>query len=85
MNDALCNEVVLGNKYGYANTDTVFIGRAISFSKTRVTLVTLSRRMFRYGKEDNSMLDRYPPAPTVSVWSHHLFPIAEKNTNDTND
>lgn len=82
MNDALGNEVILGKKYGYSAKDTVFVGVAVNFTRTQVTLATISRRAFRYGKEDLEWHKRYPPAPTCSVPSFHLFPIVEEITND---
>lgn len=75
MKDALGNEVVLGQKYGYSTTDTVFVGVAEHFTATRVTLLTVNRRMFIYGTEDLTWLEKYPPARTVSVASYHLFPV----------
>jgi hypothetical protein len=78
MNDALGNEVVLGQKYGYSAKDTVFIGRAVGFTKTRVTLETFKRRCFRYGEEDLTWHLRYPPAATTSIPAWHLFPVPDQ-------
>jgi hypothetical protein len=77
MNDALGNEIVIGQKYGYSAKDTVFVGTAVNFTATRVTLETIKRRFFRYGKEDVTWHERYPAAKTTSVPSFHLFPIKD--------
>lgn len=77
MTDALGNEIVIGQKYGYSAKDTVFIGTAINLTKTRVTLETIKRRYFRYGEEDLTWGKMYPPAPATSVPSFHLFPVKE--------
>ncbi len=77
MNDALGNEIIIGQKYGYSAKDTVFIGTATNFTATRVTLETIKRRYFRYGEEDMTWGNSYPPAPTTSVPSFHLFPIKD--------
>jgi hypothetical protein len=77
MNDALGNEVMLGQIYGYSAKDTVFIGKAVRFTKTRVTLETIKRRCFRYGEEDLTWHLSYPAALTTSVPSFHLFPVKE--------
>jgi hypothetical protein len=74
MKDALDNEIVIGQKYGYSSKDTVFIGKAIRLTKTRVTLETIKRRMFCYGKESVHWSE---PSPTTSVPSFHLFPVKE--------
>jgi hypothetical protein len=79
MNDALGNEIIIGQKYGYSAKDTVFIGIAEKLTKTRVTLKTLSRRAYRYGEEVSWRHEMYPAAPFVSVPSFHLFPINEPN------
>jgi hypothetical protein len=52
MQDALGNNVIIGNTYGYSAKDTVFVGIVTHFTKTRVTLETINRRFFRYGEED---------------------------------
>lgn len=75
MNDALGNEIVIGQKYGYSAKDTVFIGTVTHLTKTRVTLQTIHRRYFVYGKETHYSFDN--PAPTTSVPSFHLFPIKD--------
>jgi hypothetical protein len=77
MNDALGNEIVIGQKYGYSAKDTVFIGIAVNFTATRVTLETIKRRCFRYGDEDLSWHLRYPASKTSSVPSWHLFPVKD--------
>lgn len=77
MNDALGNEIVIGQKYGYSAKDTVFIGKAVGFTETRVTLETIKRRYFRYGKEDVAWGKWYPPAAATSIPSWHLFPIKD--------
>ena len=76
MLDALGNKVVLGQKYGYSATDTVFTGTAISFTKSRVTLETLTRRFFIYGEETDHpwILSK---AKTASIPPYRLFPIRE--------
>lgn len=75
MNDALGNEIVLGQSYGYSAKDTVFLGVAEKFTKTRVTLRTVKRGLFSYGEEGAELLRIFPPAASVSVSSFHLFPI----------
>ena len=77
MNDALGNPVRIGHVYGYSAKDTVFVGRVLAFTRTRVTLETISRRYFRYGVEDLTWGTKYPPAMTTSVPSFHLFPVQE--------
>ena len=73
MNDALDNEIVIGQVYGYSAKDTVFVGRAVNLTKTRVTLETIKRRYFRYGEETSWTM----PAMITSVPSWHLFPVKE--------
>jgi hypothetical protein len=75
MNDALGNEIVIGQKYGYSAKDTVFIGIAVNFTATRVTLETIKRRYFVYGEETSHRWNT--PAKTTSVPSWHLFPIKD--------
>ena len=75
MNDALGNPVLIGQTYGYSAKDTVFIGRVLGLTRTRVTLETIRRRYFRYGTEDLTWGDHFPPAATISVPSFHLFPV----------
>jgi hypothetical protein len=75
MNDALGNEVIIGQKYGYSAKDTVFIGNAVKLTKTRVTLETIKRRYFLYGEETHHSWNT--PSLTTSVPSFHLFPIKD--------
>jgi len=75
MKDALGNEVIIGNKYGYSTNDTVFVGRAMKFTTSRVTLETIFRKHYLYGKEIDRTYGRI--ADTVSVSSYLLFPVVE--------
>jgi hypothetical protein len=76
MQDALGNNVIIGNTYGYSAKDTVFVGIVTHFTKTRVTLETINRRFFRYGEEDTKWGgESHPPVKTTSVPSFHLFPV----------
>ena len=76
MNDALGNEIVIGQRYGYSTASTVVIGRAIRLTALKVTIENEKTRHFLYGEE--TMRDWAGHAVTVSVFSWHLFPIKDE-------
>lgn len=77
MKDALGNDIVLGNKYGYTSsagsTITVVVGVAEKTTEAKVTLHVESRRNYLYG-EPCALWSS--PARTSSVHPCHLFPVA---------
>lgn len=79
MQDALRQEVVLGNTYGYSASQssrvTVVTGRAIKETKSgRISLEVISRRHFLYG-EEHADWSSVSEAATVNVHPCHLFPV----------
>lgn len=77
MNDALGNEVILGNTYGYSTTDNVIIGRAVKFTTEKVSLIPTKRRFFCYG-EEHQRAHYEGKAKVIHIWSYHLFPVKEQ-------
>jgi len=75
MNDALGNEIVIGQRYGYSTSSTVVIGRAVRLTTLKVTIENEKTRHFLYGEE--TVRDWVGNAKTVSVFSWHLFPIKD--------
>ena len=76
MKDALWNNIVLGNKYGYTSSSgsivTIVVGLAEKMTETKVTIHVQSRRTFLYGEPCESWSS---PARTSSVHPCHLFPV----------
>lgn len=80
MKDALGNEIVLGEKYGYARQDNGFnivvIGTAIKFGeKGSLTLQVTERKRSVYLAELESV---EIGSPKVSVKPMQVFPILTK-------
>jgi hypothetical protein len=73
MKDALGNDIVLGNSYGYSTADTVCFGVAEKITATKITLHVLKWKHYMYG--DQIERGWRGTARTVSVFSWHLFPI----------
>jgi hypothetical protein len=78
VTDALGNEVVMGNEYGYASESSgrtrVVTGLASSVTKTgKISLVITSVNTYLYGELSNYKNDT--AAPKVSVKGCSLFPI----------
>lgn len=74
--DALGNDLVIGQLYGYTQKDGgwthITIGEAVSETEKRVTLNVKARRRYLYDKESPS---QFEGKPAVSVGSHILFPV----------
>lgn len=78
--DALGNEIVLGQRYGYSSNSggshRVTKGTAIKLSLvrgyTKVTLGDVSSVLFHYGNETTLFGER---AETIAVFSRICFPI----------
>ena len=77
--DALGNEIVLGQKYGYSSKDgswgrtTIGTAKKISASG-QVALEVIEVKQFMYGFESDYRKDDH--AKTVSVRPYMLFPVA---------
>lgn len=81
--DAIGNLIQLGAIYGYSvhvsGVGKVTTGKAIKITKTgKVTLEVVSRKAYLYGEpcKETSCAARID-SPTVSVFSHILFKIAD--------
>ena len=80
MKDALKQEIVLGQKYGYSSSDgswiTVVVGIAIKETPThKCTLNIVSRDDYLYGRpNDRSWAGK---APVVHINPCHLFPVKD--------
>lgn len=75
--DALGDEIVMGNTYGYATVSSgrtrVVTGTAVSLTKTgRVSLTVTGLKVYLYGKPSRAYGDT---AEKVSVNSCILFPV----------
>ena len=80
MKDALGNEIVIGNVYGYScrsnGIATVIVGTAIKICARNVTLrVTGRGRALYSGDVKKDPIEK----PTASVVSNSLFPISDKD------
>ena len=78
MTDALGNELIMGNKYGYSSRDgswvTTGIGILEAIGASRVTLRIIEHRTFLNGKQT----DRgWTSKPAISVQSCILFPLKD--------
>ena len=78
MKDALGNEIVLGNNYGYSTSSSgnamVVIGTAEKLTPQKVAIKVTSRRFFLYAEETDSPTYRNL-AEVVHIASFHLFPV----------
>lgn len=88
MTDALGNDIIIDNLYGYSNRNngilTVIIGTAKKITeKGNVTLNIIHRGSGLYGA--NVKYDRgsigYHSKPTVSVVSNTIFPLPSDKVN----
>ena len=73
--DALSNEIIIGNRYGYSSKDRVFVGIAQKINKSTVTLRAEYSQSFVYGRPFSSYYRG--KSKTVSVYSWHLFPVSK--------
>lgn len=73
--DALNNPIVIGNTYGYAKTDTVCIGKAISVTDHNVILEVIDRRWYLYGNESDHSWRK--DSAKVKVPAYQLFPVQD--------
>lgn len=80
--DALGNDIVLGNKYGYSNStsgrQTVVVGVAtkVFAGKFKATLAVEDRKNFLYGEQyEPHVWADDKPSKTVTVLGCHLFPV----------
>ncbi|MFW6120577.1 MAG: hypothetical protein ACOC80_06710 [Petrotogales bacterium] len=89
--DALGNEIVIGNLYGYANNksgiNSVWIGRAKKITKNGVTLGIIQHKTGAYDRLEEAKDTRFRKvAKSVNVKSIMLFPVSEfylgKNPHD---
>lgn len=78
MKDALGNDVVLGDKYGYSTSSSgnamVVVGIARKFTPQKVALEVTNRRFFLYAEETPTPTYRNC-ADVVHIASFHLFPV----------
>jgi hypothetical protein len=76
MKDALGNDIVIGNKYGYSQQSNgsvaVIIGIVEKVNDLKATLKEVSERRGLYGEIKN---DFKPETRKRSVNACHLFPI----------
>lgn len=76
--DALQNDIIIGQKYGYTTSKSGWqvnvIGEATSFSEKtkKVTLMVLQRYTYLYGEPSDHPFN---DSVTVSVRSLNLFPV----------
>lgn len=74
--DALGNEIVVGEKYGYSSPSSsvtrVVVGRAIGSTEKKVRLELLSVREFMGGEEITLFGMR---AKALTIASYLLFPV----------
>lgn len=78
MTDALGNELILGNKYGYASRDGSWVNTAAgileSIGSSKATIAITERHTFLYGKKSDKP---WTTGRTVSVQGHMLFPLKD--------
>lgn len=76
MTDALGNELVLGNKYGYSSRDGSWVNTGIgileAIGSSRATLRITEHRTFMYGKQCDRAWNQ---KPAISVQPCILFPV----------
>lgn len=77
MIDALGNELVIGNNYGYTISkngfQTVIIGELVKINKFKVTLNVIEKRKYLYNDLKEEIKTDKPK--TVSIYSINLFPV----------
>ena len=77
--DALLNEIVIGQKYGYADNkngiNEVAIGTALKTTETRVTLQIIARYSSAYDSELREVTNQ-SKEKAVAVKGCRLFPVA---------
>ena len=78
MKDALGNDLVLGNKYGYASRDGSWVNTAAGIlekiGESKATLHVVERHTFLYAKESD---EPWMSGRTVSVQGCMLFPLKD--------
>jgi hypothetical protein len=79
--DALGNEIVENNLYGYSSPGSgrhrVVIGRAIGGTEKKVRLEVLTVKEFLYGKPEKPWRDH---AKSLSIAGYLLFPVDPSKT-----
>jgi len=77
MKDALNNEIILGNKYGYSRNKNGFtyvrIGKLIK--ETPKGLVTMDVQISKYAMYSGHLIDESEAPKKISIKSNMLFPI----------
>lgn len=78
MKDALQQDIVIGQAYGYSSSDgswiTVVVGEAVKETPAgKCTLKIVSRRDFLYGQPNHRSWAG--KAPIVHIHPCHLFPV----------
>ena len=77
MKDALNNEIIIGNKYGYSRNQNGFtyvrIGKIIN--ETPKGLVTMEVEISRYALYQDELKDESDYQNKISIKSNMLFPI----------
>lgn len=78
MKDALGNELIIGNRYGYASRTGAWVNTAAgileSIGESKATIAITERHTFIYGKESDKprISER-----TASVKGYMLFPLKD--------
>jgi hypothetical protein len=81
VKDALQNDIVFGQTYGYSVSQSsrinVVVGTAVKETKGgKVSLEVISRRHYLYGEEyEPTVWPDDKPAKLVTVHPCHLFPV----------
>lgn len=80
MKDALGNDIVIGNLYGYSRNDGGFshvtVGRAEYVKNGKVRLTDCRVAHWLYGKPGELSSTRQPPRP-ISILSYMVFPASQ--------
>jgi hypothetical protein len=78
MKDALGNDLILGNKYGYASRDGARVNTAAgileSIGAVKATIAITERHTFMYNTKSNAP---WTGGRTASVHGYMLFPLKD--------
>lgn len=77
MKDALGNDIVIGNTYGYSSSSGgwshTVVGTAISFTpKGKVTIKVIATNTFLYGEPSDY---QKVTAEKINISTHMVFPV----------
>lgn len=79
MKDALEQDIVFGQKYGFSTSksgiESVVVGIALRETKSKVRLDVISWTEYMHGCK--TKYDSFLPSQTISVQSYHLFPVKD--------